>query len=307
MHHRDEQRRRFLAVVLGFGLAAAGCVDSDPECVTLRAFPRGAAGDGVRDAYPCFVFEAPFDESHTVYRWTPRVDPARAHHFVLYRTPAVVDDVEIPLGALGECDVPRGSQVVAAWSPGNDGMELPDGVGLELASGEERLLLQMHYVGDATGDRSGIEICARDEPPTSTAGIFVLGSVRIEIPPRARSHEVTQRCLQRQSEPLTVFATSPHMHRLGRAIRTSVRRGGVEGSEEVILDLDDFDYDRQVTRTLEPPLVINPGDVIETGCSYDNPSDETVRYGITVEDEMCFNYLTVFPMEAFGDDVRFCY
>jgi len=290
------------------GLLAAACA-AEPvtRCEDLTVGEGGApwavsAGD---DSYPCFVLAAPFDEAWTIEGWEPIVDDALAlHHFVVYRTSA-----ELPIGPIGECTIPEDATIVAAWSPGNDGVQLPDGVGLEIALPGEQLLLQMHYLGvDDARDASGVRFCATEGAPAIRAGTFTLGTAAFEIPPRARGHEVLHRCEQRRDVPLTVLAAAPHMHRLGRSLESRVRRGGPDGPAETLIREDPFDYDRQVTRVLDPPVVIHPGDVLETSCVYDNPSAETVRYGIEVEDEMCFDYLTVFPIDAFdAAAVRFCY
>jgi hypothetical protein len=296
MHGRDVAKSLIAAAA---SLALLGCTGTEAtsECETLRA---NHSGQG--ESYPCFAFEAPFGADDTVTGWWPQVDDEAVHHFVLYRTSA-----DVPIGPLGDCDIPDGSEVVAAWSPGNDGIDLPEGVGLELARPGDRLLMQMHYVGPVDTDRSGIQICAAPGAPIETAGTFVLGTPLIQIPAGATDHEILHRCMQRQEQPLTAIAASPHMHRLGRAVDSRVLRGGPDGPEESIVEVDPFDYDRQVTHVLEPAFVIQPGDIIETRCRYDNPG-EAVGYGITIDDEMCFNYLTVYPIEAFeADQVRFCY
>ncbi len=298
MHGYHAKYRWLLSLVFGL----VGCTGTQPnqECVSLRV---DHSVDIEVETYPCFVFAMPFGVDQTIYRWRPQVDPAVVHHFVLYRTSS-----PLALGAHGECQIPEGAEVIAAWSPGNDGLQLPDDVGFALGRSDDRLLLQMHYATGTRGDNSGVELCARNSPPVVTAGTFVLGTVRIQIPGGATNHDVVHRCLQRQQEPLTVLAASPHMHRLGRAITSNVYRGGLNGPLETIVDVAPFDYDRQRTHIIEPAIDLEPGDVIETTCRYDNPGSEQVSYGISVDDEMCFNYLTVYPLEAFEpDEVRFCY
>jgi hypothetical protein len=41
-----------------------------------------------------------------------------------------------------------------------------------------------------------------------------------------------------------------------------------------------------------------PGDVLTTTCTYDNPSTSTVTFGEGTRDEMCFDFITVYPYGA---------
>ena len=54
-----------------------------------------------------------------------------------------------------------------------------------------------------------------------------------------------------------------------------------------------FDFEFQ--RPYRSELIINPGDTLTTTCTYDNASDKRVNFGERTEDEMCFNFVTVWP------------
>jgi hypothetical protein len=45
-------------------------------------------------------------------------------------------------------------------------------------------------------------------------------------------------------------------------------------------------------------VLLNPGDVLATDCHYSNDSDGTVTFGEKTENEMCFNFVTVWPTSA---------
>ena len=46
------------------------------------------------------------------------------------------------------------------------------------------------------------------------------------------------------------------------------------------------------------PAVINPGDRLETTCSFTNTTDTMVTFGERTEDEMCFNFVLAWPANA---------
>lgn len=292
--------------MLLFGLLFACNDDRCATTVTLRAdfeVPREG-----RDTYPCFAFRSPFALDAHITSWTPVIDDERVtHHWLLYRT----DTPQEREGYIGECEPSADGVLVMGWSPGGEGGVLPEGVGLEASVREgEWLILQMHYL-DASGwepirDRSGVDICVAGEPQPVVAGILTTGDVELAIPPRATGHVEERLCLQRTDEPIHVVAASPHMHRLGTGIETTVRRGGPDAPDELVFREERFDYDLQTTYPVAPSIEIRPGDVLRTACTYDNPTEETVRYGITIDEEMCFNFLTVWPITAFGDEPRTC-
>ncbi len=283
-------------------------LDDEDRCATvvhLRAdFEVPTEG---RDTYPCFAFRSPFGLNDHITSWTPVIDNEDVtHHWLLYRTATP----QAREGFIGECEPSADGVLVMGWSPGGEGGELPEGVGLEASETDgEWLILQMHYLDTSGGDRrdeSGVDICVSGAPQPVVAGIVTTGDVVLEIPPRANGHVEERLCLQRNEEPIHIVAASPHMHRLGRAIETTIRRGGADAPDELVFREERFDYDSQTTYPVLPSVEVQPGDVLRTACTYDNPTDDTVRYGTTIADEMCFNFLTVYPIDAFGDEPRVC-
>jgi len=122
------------------------------------------------------------------------------------------------------------------------------------------------------------------------------------IPPYANGYTATGHCsslsTQFLSEPLNVIATFPHMHGLGRAFKTDIRRGSDTGPVENLVDVKHFSFDNQTFYRNDPPVVINPGDALTTSCVYDNLSVNTVTFGERTEDEMCFDFALLYPISA---------
>jgi hypothetical protein len=83
------------------------------------------------------------------------------------------------------------------------------------------------------------------------------------------------------------------MHGRGRRLKTEILRGGSASAIEMLVDEPSFDFQSQKSYPSE--LVIQPGDVLRTSCTYDNASDARVTFGEKTEDEMCFDFVTVWP------------
>lgn len=114
----------------------------------------------------------------------------------------------------------------------------------------------------------------------------------------------TQSCTHSIREPVTVFASAGHMHLLGREIALVANQGTPQ--EQVLLDIDNWDFDNQGSRPVGEPVDLDAGDTITVTCTHDAKlrrllpalADTEPRYitwGEGTTDEMCLGILTVAP------------
>ena len=255
------------------------------------------------DLYMCYTFASPFGASTQVTAYAPIVDDERVlHHWIMYKTSTAQPD-----GGAGPCNMPWDAQFLAGWAPGGENAVFPDDVGLETAGPGEYLILQVHYNNSAgytdAFDKSGVAFCTTDTPRPNLAGVLWLGSVLIEIPGGATNYPVSGQCnTGNWSAPFHVMSTSPHMHQLGRAFNTTIGRAG--GASEVLIDEPNFSFENQKDYPYDPPVVINPGDTLNSTCWFDNPSGAPVYFGEATSDEMCFNFVTGYPIDMIPE--RMC-
>jgi hypothetical protein len=278
------------------------------ECQVSHSFRAHGADQSapfhvpdVDDVYTCFNFAAPFDPQTQAVAWAPIIDDERVlHHFIVYST-----SESLELGAVGPCQIPEDAAYLGGWAPGRGNVEMPEHVGLELPDPGGTLILEIHYNNiarhDDALDRSGMAMCTVDAPRPSTAGFIRLGTFGIDIPPGAVAHQEIGVCPTWQTrdlvEPVDILSAFPHMHELGRSLRTDILRGGDEDAVDVLIDVPQFSFDNQVGYDLEPFVRLDPGDELRTTCTYDNPGSEAVGYGPDTADEMCFNRLLVHPID----------
>jgi len=255
--------------------------------------------------YECFTFKSPFADGSQATAFAPIIDDERViHHWILYKT----EQPQVDGGVMG-CNMPLDSSFVAGWAPGGQNTVMPDDVGLELPGPDDYLILQVHYWNVARHadavDASGVAFCTTDEPRTHEAGMLTLGDVTLSIPPRSVGHVETGTCRSSITrllpEPLNVIGSFPHMHEFGSAFSTHILRGGSEADREALVEIDRWDFQDQRFHPNERSLQINPGDALETRCIYDNPTSDTIRFGERTEDEMCLNFLMVYPIGAVGN------
>jgi hypothetical protein len=268
-----------------------------------------AFGDGGTDApyalapdagnlIQCFVFDSPWGDGAQGTAFAPIVDDDRVlHHWILFGS----ESLTAPAGTSFDCSesMPTDAQFITGWAPGGQNNVLPDDIGMDLPVPGSKLLLQVHYWNvaghDNVRDRSGVAVCTGTGRP-NTARVHALGTLNIAIPPRTTEWSTSGRCTPAITEPVTVMSAAPHMHQRGRSLESVVLRGGAEASPETMVRVDNWDFNTQTS--YPAPMMILPGDVIETTCTYDNPGDSMVYFGERTEDEMCFNFVLAYPAGA---------
>jgi Copper type II ascorbate-dependent monooxygenase, C-terminal domain/Copper type II ascorbate-dependent monooxygenase, N-terminal domain len=268
--------------------------------------PFHVPSQGADDLYQCFTFHSPVAEGEQAIAWAPIIDDERVvHHWILYRT-----NTPQPDGGSGICNMPGDAKFVAGWAPGGQNFMMPDDVGLEIGGPDVYYILQLHYHNTANHadsfDRSGVAFCTVDEPRPQLAGMITLGTVFLDIPPGAEDHEESGVCpswiTSFMPEPLTVIASFPHMHELGRAFTTEILRGGSEADIDMITDVPIYDFQSQTFYVNDPPVQILPGDALRTTCTYDNPTDQPVHFGEATSEEMCLNFIMAYPIDTIGEN-----
>ena len=48
-------------------------------------------------------------------------------------------------------------------------------------------------------------------------------------------------------------------------------------------------------------MTFNPGDSVRTTCTYDNPGSIPVTFGENTENEMCFDFVLAYPIDALAE------
>jgi len=240
------------------------------------------------EEHPQFIFDAPWgDDEVQVLAYRPVTDNARVlHHWILYE-----NDTSLFGGGLG-------GKFLVGWAPGSPGgTGFPDDVGLYMPNGAGSLRLDVHYynLGNAepASDQSGVELCITRTPRPQTATVVGLtGDATARV---GRSDNATPCTVNLTgTDAVTFLSVSPHMHKLGVHAKLDLTRSGQTSS----LHDAPFDFEDQQIYTLDD-VAIRDGDVLTTTCSFENDTGRTVRFGQNSDDEMCFNFVTYYPMGAF--------
>jgi hypothetical protein len=262
-------------------------LDPDVTCYDLKAHDPSAKTTRYNvpttpDLYHCFSFAPPWgtDKVHMV-DWKPLIDNDKViHHWILYNDAGTVTD-----GADADCSGAHPSaQMVTGWAPGGQGSALPKDVGQDVSG--KGFTLEIHYNNTSSTpqpDASGAKVCVTKKLRPNEAGIHWLGTEGIVLPAGGRATGV---CKPTTQTPVTIIASTPHMHLQGRHMSTMITRVG--GKTDMLIDKP-FDFASQVS--YQTPQTINPGDTLTTTCEYGGPA----FYGQGTKQEMCYNFVLAYP------------
>ena len=256
------------------------------------------------DDYRCFLMEWPFDETVWVTGYEMKPDNLQVVHHIIPYIIAPGDVAQYQAldeadpgpgytcygGPGGDIDTLINTRWLGSWAPGSAPGVFEGGVGLEVPPGG-MVAFQVHYnVTDGGGhsDQSGMDLRIETEPQgwaeiqpwTDVAWLFGDG---MEIP--ANTNDVTHSWSYPHSYNFKMRTAAIHMHTLGKSAKLWVEHA--DGTEDCLIQVDNYDFNWQRSYQLEVPVQTVPGDTLHLSCTWDNPTDEDVAWGDGTGDEMC--------------------
>jgi hypothetical protein len=268
--------------------------------VYMRAHARGSTDEYTvpttfKNTYSCFTFKNPFPPGEQGLAWAPAVDNDQVvHHAMLYGMQTGTDGA---VSVDSNCYIATATgKNLAAWAPGSTNYVMDPDVSLSLDF--PYVTLQIHHsnnTGSDAIDQTGFGFCT-GAPRENTAGILVLGSTSISVPPFGQAQAVGQ-CDNLSADgvtPITIVSALPHMHVIGSGFRTE----HVGHADLSNIPVGTWDFDTQKTYQISPRRRVLPGEILRTTCTYSNPTSAVVRFGAATTDEMCYNFVTAYPYAA---------
>eukprot|EP00058_Branchiostoma_floridae_P005110 XP_002590598.1 hypothetical protein BRAFLDRAFT_123613 [Branchiostoma floridae] len=239
---------------------------------------------------------------------------ALVHHAIVYQ--CKLGQVPPMLDGGHECYQPNMPEewkhcksIMTAWAVGGKGFTYPNHVGFSLGTDDDPdyVMLEMHYDNpdriSGERDSSGLRFYYTPIVRMYDAGVLDVGVNTYAshvIPPRAESFDTTGFCLgldqylQELGSPIKVFASMPHAHLAGTAVRTKLVRNGV--FQSYVGRDETYDFDLQEIRLLDPEVIVQEGDLLITECTY-KTTDRTQATlgGLGSREEMCMNFIQYYP------------
>lgn len=256
--------------------------------VTLGFTPDAPGPDTER--YRCFAYSADLLGGEPIRGlvWKEPEGDVLLHHAALRATSELR-----PTDGAFDCEpMPEDAVSLHIWVSGGSQLTLPPDVGIALPTGARTLIIEAHAfrLGWAPAGMASLKICRSATTPLKLAGWLGLRAPVPAIRP-GTVETSTSSCLL--SEPWHMLFAWPHMHLAGKEFHGALLHGTLRTPT---VDIDPWDFYHQFTYPID--LSGEAGDVIETQCTWSNPTAEYVLPGIYTQNEMCTHALIGWPASA---------
>lgn len=277
-------------------LACSGGDSSDSAEVSVELLEPPAPEDGFQlamdytvqaytEAWKCAVYRLDTTDFSNV-NWIHYQQNYGMHHMTIQTTGFIGGQLEPGMYDCESLLLEQMDSTLMIFGTQGDAegiLQLPEGVAASVPAGID-IIHEIHYVN--TTDKS-VDLYSRVNaytisPEEVTDGIWG-GNVRdenIHIPANSTHSEWT-RCVMNRDVDILFLAG--HMHK--RGIEFSIRMFDGELSGDIFYSNDDW-HNPKITQ-YETPIHVPAGQGFEYGCTWNNPTDAPIQYGLTAEDEMC--------------------
>jgi hypothetical protein len=257
----------------------------------------------------CITFH--LDNPDTVYvrRFSTELLPG-SHHMILYRSTETEENLT-PTDCGGFSGLLEGDDPIFIAQQAHTELELPtdeDGkpVALELDA-HQMVRVELHYFNTTQTPLMVSGDIQLDTVPLSvavtTSEIAFWGTENIQIDPLSSAD--TGVLFQRGIPNTHAFAITTHEHHLGTEMRVWFGQGTQASSTTALVD--SHDWQDPPLGLFSPPISYGPapdGEVLSTDglafeCNWQNPTTNTVSFGESINDEMCFLWQYYYPSQGF--------
>jgi len=214
------------------------------------------------------------------------VSPQGTHHATIGR------DSGGPDGSFRCGGFSTGTDLLFASGLGTTDLLLPDGLAVKISAGEQ-LLLNLHVFNPSStpsAGTSGVEAMAVNQTDVVNEVAFVLAGLAggLTVAPGVTTQ--TGRCTF--PAETTILSVGAHMHTRGIHQRVIAHP-----TPDVSIPLADapYDFSEQTGVWLDKPVVIPAGGTVEVECTFENETANTLRFGESTNDEMCYAGLFHYP------------
>jgi len=210
--------------------------------------------------------------------------------------------------------LPTGS--LGGWAPGVLPRFVPEGTGRYLARGAD-LVLQMHYhpSGKEESDVSEVGIYYCKETPKKYLAGFGVENWTIAMPAGEARYELNAE--YKLTVPVTLIGTAPHMHLLGKSLKSWAETP--DGKTIPLIEVKHWDFNWQDFYLYRKPIDLPKGTIVKMESVHDNSSSnpanpnnppKPIKWGEGTADEMSlvlFEVTTPTMLDMYGliaDNIR---
>ena len=238
-----------------------------------------------------------------------------SHHMILYKVAAQATQAT-PFACQpfqGALNPANGNPLIISQKA-DDTLTLPQGVAFTLDP-NQMVRLEMHYINanptqTVTLVTTSTLTTIPDADYKYDASFLFIGDPQITIPPNATFTTGEQYfalpaqynssiffALPDDYAQSQFFAITGHEHQLGTDVTVSLAADANDPGTP-IYDVPGWLWSEPATVTADPPFTVPSGGGFRFTCNWTNTTDETVKFGESANNEMCFFWAYYFPSQG---------
>jgi hypothetical protein len=210
-----------------------------------------------------------------------------SHHLIVYATSDAVQSDPVnctPFAGLAlgtDMPIVFANELKETWS-------FPAGVAIPIPA-NQNIKVEAHYINTTASDLQGQGTVhfhytpASSAPPYQAAGTNFFGTTNISIPPN--STYSTGPMFQKGIAGTHQVSITTHQHRLGTGIQVWESSASGQTGTQIA---NDMDWSNPSWALLSPQLDFDGTNGLTFQCAWTNTTDQTVGFGESALDEMCF-------------------
>ena len=228
--------------------------------------------------------------------------PIGSHHLIVYRVNDTEERTEPdPCQPFTDALDPEQGSPLMVTQKHDETLVLPQGVGFSLGAGQ-MVRLEVHYLNTAGAP---IEVTSKSTFTTMAPGEFeheadflFIGSPDIDIPPLS---EATLGPVYfdppAKLDGVSYFGITGHTHQYGTSVDVSIAETE-SGPDTPVYDVEEWQWSEPETVYHDPPFQVPVGGGFRFSCAWNNTSEQTVGFGESANEEMCFFWTYYYPSQG---------
>lgn len=264
-----------------------------------------------------------------------------AHHILFHNYGSTItSDYNFHVGATTPCFARKGTGhdlsaegtsplgraqnqgLISAWALGGGPLIFPLEAGFAIGATTSRyVILEMHINNPTKNNvllvnNVGVRIYTTNKPRQYNTASLVVGDTNLQFPPIGYGSNIhyestcPRQCTQKIASKAKIFASMLHMHNYGRQAWVTLYKYKNQTSSEIasseLVDARQFwNNGYQIITPVDHDLY--PGDQLSSHCVYDTSKiNHAVKFDDTSADEMCIQFLFIYPSSALLDKGQLC-
>lgn len=224
---------------------------------------------------------------------------AGSHHLIVYKTNDTAEQTT-PFACQPFSDLahPEKGTPLMISQKKDDTLEFPSGVALALDA-DQYVRLELHYINTGTTaldvSASSTFVSVPDDQVQNEAGFLFMGDIDISIPPQSTA--TVGPIYMPEPSPVAgskYFGVTGHEHQWGTDVTVATTTGKT-GTDTSIYNVPGWSWSEPKTVYLDPPVTVPSGGGFRFTCTWNNLSADTVDFGESATQEMCFFWTYYYP------------